>query len=124
MIFGAIASLAYGIISDPTNHPEEVHSPSGVNITDLTVDDIPAKRKKSRTDFVMWGRSPFVTLQTTSSDLILFGIIWEEHKPLAVINDAVVGLGERVEGNTVISIRRYSVILNNGSENFTLTLEY
>lgn len=55
--------------------------------------------------------------------LTLSGISWDEKKPTAIINGAIVRTGSRVSGYTVVNIKRDRVILNNGFQNVELTLE-
>lgn len=44
----------------------------------------------------------------------LKGIIWQPDKPLALINKAVVGKQEQVDGFTVVDIARETVVLRDG----------
>lgn len=74
-----------------------------------------------------WGRDPFVLGEVKSEKkgptrLVLNGIIWDEKNPYAIINDEVVAKGDTIDGNTVIEVRRDSVILDSGTEQFTLKM--
>lgn len=53
----------------------------------------------------------------------LSGIVWDQKLPKAIIDDVIVGIGEKVGDNTIIDIQKDKVILNDGSRNFELRLE-
>jgi len=55
--------------------------------------------------------------------LNLSGISWDEAKPTAIINGAIVRIGSRISGYTVVGIKKDRVILNNGFQNVEVTLE-
>lgn len=84
----------------------------------------PELEKKRELD---WRRDPFglekiIVEGEEAIQLILKGIIWDEEKPFAIINEVVVNKGDKIEGNTVIEIKRDSVILSNGLKKFTLKI--
>lgn len=79
---------------------------------------VPLVDKKGRPVAVLEGG-----IQFKISDLSLEGIIWDETKPLAIINDQVVGCGDKVSGVTVVKIERDKVILNYQNESFDLKME-
>ena len=84
------------------------------------------KRRARRTQFRSWRRSPFVpkgTPGTPHSNLTLSGILANGDNLKAMIGDAVVGKGDKIEGNTVVEVRKDKVILNDGAGNFELNLE-
>jgi hypothetical protein len=82
--------------------------------------------KKYAGDTGSWGRCPFsgkiYAEAEGRQDLELSGIMWSPKKPLAVINNRVVKVGDKIFGSTVIEIRKDKVILNNGSADFELKL--
>jgi len=89
----------------------------------------PASNKK--TDKVdAWVRDPFSGKLYTSvrkqgntpKTLSLAGIIWDKNKPAALINDKVVGVGDRVGGSTVVSIKNDRVLLNDGTNDFEIKI--
>ena len=45
-------------------------------------------------------------------DFLLSGVLWDIKKPLALLNDKVVGLGEEIEGFKVVEIKEESVRLS------------
>lgn len=74
-----------------------------------------------------WGRDPFSSTPTEGQQIkdgvpILTGIIWDKAKPLAVINDDVVGIGGEVGGYKVTNIEKDRVILQKDREIYTLKL--
>ena len=79
---------------------------------------IPLVDRKGRPVAIVEG-----SLQFKVSDLSLEGIIWDETKPLAIINDQVVGCGDKVSGVTVVKIEKDKVILNYQNESFDLKME-
>ena len=84
------------------------------------------KRHARRTNFHSWRRSPFVpkgTPGTPHSNLTLSGILANGNDLKAMIGDSVVGKGDKIEGNTVVEVRKDRVILNDGAQDFELNLE-
>lgn len=73
-----------------------------------------------------WGRDPFsgyeYSVGPREVNLKLSGILWDDQKPACIINDNIVGKGERVAGQTVVDIRKDKVILNDGNRDFELKL--
>ena len=55
--------------------------------------------------------------------LNLTGIIWDQRKPLAVINGKMVGVGEWIKGAEVKKIHKESVVLRKDGANFTLEFQ-
>lgn len=55
--------------------------------------------------------------QTT---LIIEGIVWDKERPMIIINNEIIGIGDNVDGNTVVEIKDNSVILNDGVKDFEL----
>lgn len=84
------------------------------------------KRRARRTQFRSWRRSPFVSNNASGmpySKLTLNGILVNGNELKAMIGDSVVGKGARIEGNTVVEVRKDRVILNDGTRDFELKLE-
>ncbi len=84
------------------------------------------KRTAKRTDFESWERNPFtpkaiVTKKVTG--LILSGILWDEGNPSAIIDDEIVNIGSRIGGVVVVDITKRGVHLNDGVNDFDLSLE-
>lgn len=73
-----------------------------------------------------WGRNPFVLKESSEkmeSGLTLSGILWDQISPHAIVNNMVVGIGEKVENYTITDIRQDRVILSDGAETRELTME-
>jgi hypothetical protein len=66
-------------------------------------------------------RDPFSNLpmsvrsESVSNALTLSGILWDKVKPLAVINNNVVKVGDKVGGGVVAEIKQDRVVLKEGS---------
>lgn len=60
---------------------------------------------------------------TETMGLRLAGIIWDQKVPLAMINDSIVRIGDRLGSHIVVDIKPDRVILNDGSKDFELRLE-
>lgn len=67
-------------------------------------------------------RDPF-NFALTRGGLKLIGIIWDRERPQAIINNIVVNPGDKISINKVIKIERDSVVLNDGSGDYVLTME-
>lgn len=72
-------------------------------------------------------KDPFKRLELTDfplefSDLVLSGIIFEEEMPTALINGQILKEGDRISVFRVEEIRRNSVILTSGDDQYTLRL--
>lgn len=82
-------------------------------------------RQKSRTKYKTWGRNPFTSARISASGvtgLWLGGIIYNAQGGYALINNQIVHVGDEVNGNRIVDIKRDRVILNDGSKDFELKL--
>lgn len=52
----------------------------------------------------------------------LEGIIWDKKKPMAIINDKVVGIGDSVSGAEIIDIKKNEVIFGVNGQKVTVKL--
>ena len=52
----------------------------------------------------------------------LQGVLWDQNHPTAIINGQIVAVGDKMNGNRVVDIKRDRVILNNGVDNLELIL--
>lgn len=84
---------------------------------------IPVKHRAKKTKFTSWGRNPFLPKGSSSAASDLAGILWDEKSPKAIIGGIVVGIGDRVGGNTVVDIQKDRVILNDGAKDFEVGLK-
>ena len=126
LCIGAFISLLYGITSEPRKRQTGASvSESGKDKTaPPAVRIVPAKRRAARTEFVSWGRNPFSPRETTvSGKFTLGGVVWDEKEPRALINNAILGIGDTIEGAVVVDIKQESVILNDGIRDFELRMQ-
>jgi hypothetical protein len=82
-------------------------------------------RSASRSVYQGWGRNPFSlekNMPDLNSGLNLRGIVWDKLNPQAIINDAIVKKGDRIGRHTVMDIGKNSVWVNDGANDFELTL--
>jgi hypothetical protein len=73
-------------------------------------------------------RDPFTStlitpIEDSSFRLYLSGILWDEKDPTAIINDRIVGIGDRFGVYSVVNIKQDRVILNDGFSDFELRLK-
>lgn len=54
--------------------------------------------------------------------LTVNGIVWDKEHPMVIINNEIIGVGDKIDGNTVVEIKENSVILNDGMRDFELGL--
>ncbi len=124
----AIISLFYGIftpskarrniILKQTSTPQELTVTNKKGTEHLT-------RNAKRTAYSSWSRAPFSASSAPIKGYgghTLSGIIWDKENPMAVINDNIVKIGDKIDGNTVVSIEQDRVVLNDGSKNIELLL--
>lgn len=126
---GALISLIYGITVGPKTRKASPRLESAPTTEAISVARriVPTERKAAKTDFIAWGRNPFVQKESPGakvSKLVLGGIMWNVENPKAMINNEIVGIGDKVGGNTVVDIKKNSVTVNDGTEDFVLRLEY
>lgn len=70
-------------------------------------------------------RDPFtgISFVPVEKGEVLSGILWSQEHPLAIINEAIVKIGDKVGASTVTDIRQDRVILNDGVKETELLLE-
>ncbi len=121
----AAASLIYGIVAPSKSRTKSAGAagPQQSKKKQLTEEDILIKRHKKRTKFFSWGRNPFVIPKPIDEKFILKGILWDEESPKAIINSSILGVGGQIGKNTVVDIKKSSVILNDGRDNHEFLLE-
>lgn len=99
---------------------------AGGVLPDISGDPAVLKRTAKRTDFESWERNPFspkVVVTRKATGLILSGILWDDGNPSAIIDDEIVNIGSRIGSVVVVDITRKSVRLNDGVNDFDLSLE-
>jgi len=124
----AVGSILYGLSAPPRGETGGIARTryTQAEILSAAKERIQKKRSAVRTNFVGWRRNPFVPEIKLKEDVItltLNGILWDEIMPRAIINSDVVDIGDVIEGNRIVAINHNNVILNDGTEDFTLTLE-
>jgi hypothetical protein len=123
----AVISIIYGVTSPPkTNYGGRPAREAAVSGNTLLPDSIiSVERKMPRSDYVGWGRDPFLSKNARLKSLSRFnlnGIAWDEEKPVAVINGEVVGIGDSIIGNTIMDITPDRVVLSDGQTTTELRL--
>jgi hypothetical protein len=87
------------------------------------------KKLEEETKNLKLKRDPFIlgpvisTEEISPSGLSITGILWDRENPIAIINDNIVRIGDKIGTNNVVDIKQDSVILNDGIKNFELNLE-
>ena len=108
----------------PADHAIQDMSDQLVLITNIRVYD---KLKKERTALwdQEWTRDPFTPPQALATsikavNLTLKGILWDENRPKAIVNEKTVLEGDTIYGYTVVEIKQHSVILKTGEKSIEL----
>lgn len=125
----AAFSLLHGILSPSKTRQElltkgEVIQQKEISTTENAI--VWANRRAKKSSYPSWGRDPFSPQAQpirVSAGPILNGIMWDKEKPLAIINDIIVKVGDRIGLNLVVDIKQDKVILNDGTRDFELRLE-
>ena len=124
----AILSFVHGLssLSKGSPPPAKESLPSAPSSTVLTETLAPTTGRTARSRYFAWGRNPFTFEEKSpviqKASLSLNGIAWDKEKPQAVINGRIVGVGDTVAGQRVVSIKQDRVILNDGVSNIELHL--
>lgn len=78
-------------------------------------------RNAGKTAYSSWSRNPFL-VPSESQESVLSGIMDDKENQTAIINNNIVKIGDKVNGNTVVDIKQDKVILNDGVKDFELKL--
>ena len=108
----AVISLLYGIIT-PAKGRREIslkklsvsHDKAGILQKDILM-----TREKQRTSFDTWGRNPFLLHKDSLGKFALNGILWDDGNPMAIVNDEVVGVGDKIGTAVIVEITKGSII--------------
>jgi hypothetical protein len=124
----AVISLVYGMVAPTRSKGRQPISskPSRDKPVKIAETGFFAKRDAKKSNYATWGRNPFIPKEVVIKKIpkfILNGIVFDEKGPRAVINDEIVGIGDKIGKNTIVDIRRDSVILNDGISDIELRLE-
>lgn len=127
----AVLSLVRGIFTpsairrDLASTPAETAEKTKPAAARVTI--APSRRSAKKSKHDAWGRNPFVATKKPGEpieELNLGGILWDKDKPVAIINDNMVGIGDAVGAYKVVDITQDSVALNDGTEEHTLKLGF
>ena len=80
---------------------------------------------KVKTQFSDWGRNPFMLpgeLSESVRGLMLDGIVWDNEKPYAIINNQVLGIGDTVGRSRITAITETAVTLEEDGNAFSIQL--
>ena len=105
---------------------------TGVSSTDTSVTydqaiSVAVEIPRKRTEFVDWGRNPFVWPQMEEtggiSNLRLMCIMVTDKGTYAAINESIVRVGDKIIDKTVKRIEENKVILTDGTKDYVLDLK-
>lgn len=91
--------------------------------------DAASKPFVDRQENLSWVRCPFSgkiyrSAVKEDQELKLEGVNWDTASPMAVINGLILTVGDEINGKTIIDIREDRVILNDGTKDLELLLNY
>ncbi|MEE8359451.1 MAG: hypothetical protein V3S04_00830 [Candidatus Omnitrophota bacterium] len=92
----------------------------------IAFDPSSAVRTAKRTSFESWKRSPFIPTEVAAREvptLALSGIFWDDDKATAIIDNEIVTVGDRIGDIVVVDIQKNTVMLNDGENDYKLTLQ-
>jgi len=122
----AVFSLFYGIFNPSRTKRNLLTKDTGFQKTIVTEKGIIfLTRRAKRSDYSYWGRNPFSISGARIMRLgvlTINGVLWDKKNPLAIINERIVKIGDKIDGNTVVGIEQDRVILNDGSKDIELLL--
>jgi len=75
-----------------------------------------------REDPFLLGSRRMTAEQANNQSLYLRGVVWDQVKPMAIINDIIVTVGDIISEKEVVKIERERVILKEGEEEIMLRL--
>lgn len=80
------------------------------------------KKQHQRMESIVWSRDPFMSgsMDASLTGLSLSGIIWDPTNPMAIINEQLVHVGDRVEMYQIVIISQDEVSVSDGIEIFKL----
>jgi hypothetical protein len=122
----AIASLTYGITASRRGSYAPIISQESAQRSEMPPQSsVSSVRRPRKSNFASWGRDPFAPEKTSASAVpfILNGIILDKKEPKAIINNEIVGIGDKIGDAVIIDIKKNAVILNDGIADFELNLE-
>ncbi|MDP3731698.1 MAG: hypothetical protein Q8R31_01530 [Candidatus Omnitrophota bacterium] len=116
----AVFSLFYGMFTPSRTERNLITKDTAIQKTIVTEKGIISlTRGAKRSNYSSWGRNPFsisgAPIRRLGA-LTINGILWDKKNPLAIINEEIVKVGDKIDGNTVVGIKQDRVILNDGSK--------
>ena len=124
----AAASVIYGIVTPSSGRrraaqPKEA-VPSGEKKVEESVAPSRTRGHAVKSKYKSWKRELFVPTggSVVSATPVLRGILSSGENLKAMIDDVIVGKGDKVGDNTVVEVRKNSVILNDGTTDFEIKL--
>ncbi len=86
-----------------------------------------SKRQQEESDSLELKRDPFTAafiapVEKSPAELHLNGILWDKNRPMAIIDNAVVKIGDRISDKIVVDIKQNKVTLSDGTQNMELKL--
>jgi hypothetical protein len=102
------------------------NTPSATIPTPSAISAIPpvSKREWREDDNLEWKRCPFsgtnYSKETSTEELAISGIIWDEANPRTIINGQICGEGEKIGDFLIEKIEKQRVILSNGTKTVEL----
>ena len=121
----ALASIAWSPFAPPAEKPEAVT----IRPDKLQRQEIAAPVPER--DPFNWSREQINRFRdqeprvrsSSAAGLTLSGIIWDRKKPLAIINDRVVSVGDTVKGSTILEVLKDMVVFEQDGVYHTLWLQ-
>jgi hypothetical protein len=104
------------LISQSPKAEEKIDSRSLYNTLEQEAKSIELKRDP-------FTSTPIINERNMQSGFALTGILWDEVKPLAIIDGEVVKKGDKVGSKVIVDIKEDRVILSDGQEFFEVKLE-
>jgi len=124
----AVISLFYGMFTPSKARRniilKQTSTPQGLTVT-TERGIVYLNRNAKKTAYSSWSRDPFSATSTPVKGYggpTLDGIMWDKEKPMAIINNNILKIGDKIDGNTIVEIKQDRVILSDGSKNIELLL--
>jgi len=124
----AVASVIYGIVTPSPGRRRAAQKKEAIPSVEKK-SDAPAAPARSKghavkSKYTSWKRELFVPTggSVVSATPVLRGILGSGENLRAMIDDVIVGKGGKVGKNTVVDVRKDSVILNDGITDFEIKL--
>jgi len=67
--------------------------------------------------------TPTTTTPDTTGEFLVKGTIWDDENPLAIINGQILGVGEKIDGATIVEINKDNVVFEKDGKTWTQTVQ-